>query len=678
MNKHSALTRNRSAAEEQIKKLREQINEHNYRYYVLDDPLVSDAEYDNLFQKLKSLESEFPNLVTPDSPTQRVGAAPLKTFAEVKHAIPMLSLDNAFADQDILDFNKRIQDKLGTDKPIEFCCEPKLDGLAISLRYEHGLLAQASTRGDGTTGEDVTANIKTIPMIPLRLRGQKIPRIIEVRGEVFMSKKGFARLNEQALAAGEKTFANPRNAAAGSVRQLDSQITASRPLEIYVYGVGLVEGCRLPDSHSEILDYLTGLGFRVSSLVKVVSGAEGCLAYYKKMLQKREELLFEIDGVVYKVNSTREQEKLGFVSRAPRWAIAHKFPAEEVNTIIEAVEFQVGRTGALTPVARLKPVHVHGVTVSNATLHNMDEIRRKDIHIGDTVIVRRAGDVIPEVVGVIKQRRPRDAKPISLPRHCPVCHSSIEHIEGEAVARCTGGLFCSAQRKETIKHFASRRAMDIEGLGDKLVEQLVDTGLIASAADVYDLTQAQLEGLERMGKKSAQNLLEQVEKSKSVTFARFLYALGIREVGEATAKSLAMHFKSLQALKAAGEEELQAIPDIGPVVAAHIAHFFHEPHNRDIISKLIKAGIHWEETRESRHQPLAGKTFVITGTLSTMTRDEAKDALEQRGARVSSSVSAKTSYVVVGADPGSKYDKAKELGVTILDDEAFRKFLQKL
>jgi len=661
----------------EIEKLREQLNEHIYRYHVLDDPVISDAEYDRMFLRLKAFETDHPDSVTPDSPTQRVGAAPLKEFAEVKHDVPMLSLDNAFEDADITTFDQRIHDRLGTHDAIEYCCEPKLDGLAISIRYQNGMFFQASTRGDGSTGEDVTENIKTIKMVPMRLRGGDYPRVLDVRGEVFMSKKGFAALNARAEKKGEKVFANPRNAAAGSVRQLDSRITASRPLEIFCYGVGAVEGGKLPGKHSEMLKCLANWGLRVSSLVEVMKGADECLKFYHRMAQRRDKLPFEIDGVVYKVNSIAEQEKLGFVSRAPRWAIAHKFPAEEAHTIIESVEFQVGRTGALTPVARLKPVHVHGVTVSNATLHNMDEIERKDIHIGDTVIVRRAGDVIPEVVGVVKGRRSAHVKKIVLPKQCPDCHSAIEQIEGEATARCTGGLICPAQRKETIKHFASRRAMDIEGLGDKLVEQLVDMNLLSSVADIYDLTQEQLANLERMGDKSALNLLEQIVKNKKTTFARFLYALGIREVGEATAKLLASYFKNLPALKAASEEELQSVPDVGPIVAAHIAHFFHEQHNREIISKLLKAGIHWEEVKDSRHVPLMGKTFVITGTLAEMSRDDAKERLEKLGAKVAGTVSSKTSYVVVGADPGSKLDKAKELGIPVLDDDHFKVFLEK-
>lgn len=667
-----------NAVEKEIVRLRKEINEHNYNYHVLDQPLISDSIYDKLFQQLKLLEKEHPDLITPDSPTQRVGAAPLKEFAEVKHAIPMLSLDNAFDDQDILDFDQRVRDRLKIHTPIEFCCEPKLDGVAISIRYENGLLVQAATRGDGATGEDVTENIKTLSMVPLKLRQENPPKVLEVRGEVFMSKSGFEKLNSTAEKNGEKIFANPRNAAAGSIRQLDSSITAKRPLEIYFYGVGEVVGMKLPATQKEILNYLSASGLRVSPLVDVAKDAEGCIAYYQKIAKKRDKLPHEIDGVVYKVNSIHEQKELGFISRAPRWAIAHKFPAEEVETIVESVEFQVGRTGALTPVARLKPVHVHGVTVSNATLHNMDEVKRKDIHIGDTVIVRRAGDVIPEVVGVVKKHRPASAKKIMLPESCPVCHSSIEHVEGEAVAKCTGGLFCSAQRKENIKHFASRRAMDIEGLGDKLVEQLVDIKLLNSVADIYDLSKGQLENLERMGEKSAQNLLDQVEKSKSTTFPRFLYALGIREVGEATAKQLAYHFRTLPALQKATEEELQGVTDVGPIVAAHVSHFLNEEHNREIIRKLLHANIHWEEIKESKHLPLTGKTFVITGTLRDLSRDEAKDALEKLGGKVAGSVSAKTSYVIVGADPGSKYEKAKQLKIKILDDDEFKKFLNKV
>lgn len=665
------------AMKSEIEKLRQKINEHNYHYYVLDAPLISDAEYDKLFEKLKSIEKQYPELITADSPTQRVGATPLKVFAKIQHDIPMLSLENAFTEEDILAFDQRIHERLNVHTAIEYCCEPKLDGLAVSLRYENGLLTQAATRGDGTTGEEITENIKTLATVPLRLRGNHYPRLLDVRGEVFMSKKGFEDLNKQAEKKGEKIFANPRNAAAGSIRQLDPRITASRPLEIYCYGVGRIDGFKLPNSHYEILKLLNEWGLRVNPLVEVAEGAKGCLNYYQRVGAKRDQLSYEIDGVVYKVNSMLAQEKLGFVTRAPRWAIAHKFPAEEVYTRLEAVEFQVGRTGALTPVARLKPVHVHGVVVSNATLHNMDEVRRKDIHIGDTVIVRRAGDVIPEIVAVVKERRPKEIKKIVLPKHCPVCHSAIEQLEGEAVARCTGELVCAAQRKEIIRHFASRRAMDIEGLGDRLIEQLVDTRLITSVADIYTLTDHQLENLERMGKKSAQNLLDQIEKSKHTTLARFLYALGIRDVGEATAKQLALHFKTLPALQSASEEALQRVPDIGPIVAAHIAHFFQEAHNREIIKKLMKAGVEWEEVKIHKNLPLEGMTFVITGTLNHLSRDEAKERLENLGAKVTASVSNKTSYVVVGEDPGSKLDKAKELNIAILDDHAFHAFLKK-
>ena len=659
----------------EVIKLRENIDEHNYHYYVLDHPIISDAEYDRLFQRLKTLEDQHQDLITPDSPTQRVGAMPLKSFPEVKHTVPMLSLDNAFTEDDVVAFDQRIRERIKIHSTIEYCCEPKLDGLAVSLRYVKGLLVQAATRGDGATGEDVTENIKTIKMIPLHLRGKSIPSILEVRGEVYMPIKGFEYLNEQAQKKDEKQFANPRNAAAGSLRQLDSRITASRPLEIFCYGIGMIEGIKLPTTHREVLSYLAQWGLRVSSLVEVVQGVDECLDYYQRIAKQRSKLSFEIDGVVYKVNDFGEQEKLGYITRAPRWAIAHKFPAEEAITIIETVEFQVGRTGALTPVARLKPVHVRGVTISNATLHNMDEIKRKDIHMGDTVMIRRAGDVIPEVASVIQTKRQKGARKIILPKHCPVCHSMVEQIEGEAIARCTGGLICPAQRKETIKHFASRRAMDIEGLGDKLVDQLVDIKLLMTVADIYKLKADQLKDLERMGKKSAQNLLEQIEKSKRTTLDRFLYALGIREVGEATAKQLAVHFKTLPNLQQATEEDLQSVSDVGPVVAAHIAHFFSEQHNRDIIQRLMKAGIHWPEVKLSHSLPLMGKTFVLTGILSEMTRDEAKEKLEKLGAKVSGSVSNKTNYVVVGAEPGSKLDKAKALHIYILDEQAFLRIL---
>lgn len=661
---------------DQIQKLRQKINEHNYRYYVLDDPTISDAEYDQFFLQLKKLESQHPDLITSDSPTQRVGEKPLKEFAEVTHKIPMLSLENAFTDEDVMAFDKRVHERLNSTEVIEYTCEPKFDGLAVSLLYENGLLVKAATRGDGSTGEDITENIRTIKMIPLHLRGDDFPKHLEVRGEVFMSKAGFLALNEQAQKKGEKIFVNPRNAAAGSLRQLDPRITASRPLEFSSYGVGIFEGKSLPATLAEILHELNKWGIRTSPEMKVVTGVEACLQYQEKLLKKRENLPYEIDGVVYKVNELELQKKLGFVSRAPRWAIAHKFPAQEVNTLLEDVEFQVGRTGALTPVARLKPVFVSGVTISNATLHNMDEVHRKDIQIGDTVIVRRAGDVIPEVVGIIKSARPAHAKKIHLPKHCPVCHSLVEQIEGEAIARCTGGLFCPAQRKEAIRHYAHRRAMDIEGLGDKLVEQLVDLGKVKNLADIYSLSLDELANLERMGEKSAQNILDALDKSKKTTFARFLYALGIREVGEATAKQLAMHFGDLISLMNAGEEELQTIQDIGPVVAKHIVNFFAEKHNRDVIDKLLQAGIHWEKIQKTgKNLPLLGKTFVLTGTLSGMSRDEAKEKLENLGAKVAGSVSSKTHYVVAGEEAGSKLTKAKELGVSVLNEQQFLKMI---
>ena len=654
-----------------ILQLRNEIDDHNYRYYVLDDPLISDAEFDALFRQLQQLEKDHPELITSDSPTQRVGAKPLSEFAEVQHDVPMLSLDNAFSEEDVIAFDQRVHDRLHDNKVIEYVCEPKLDGLAVSIRYENGKLTRAATRGDGMIGEDITQNIRTIASVPLHLRGQSIPAILEVRGEVYMPKKGFEQLNERARKLDEKIFVNPRNAAAGSLRQLDSRITAKRPLEMYCYGIGKIDGRDLPLTHMEMLNALKQWGLRVNPEIKVVKGADACLAYHQSIAKMRADLPYEIDGVVYKVNELMLQEKLGFVSRAPRFAIAHKFPAEEVETMIESVEFQVGRTGALTPVARLTPVFVSGVTVSNATLHNMDEVQRKDIHIGDRVIVRRAGDVIPEVVSVLVQYRPDHAKKIVLPQHCPVCDSYIEQVEGEAIARCTGGLFCPAQRKEAIKHFASRRAMNIEGLGDKLVEQLVDKKLISNAADLYALTLEQLANLDRMAEKSARNLLDELEKSKSTTLARFLYSLGIREVGEATAKQLAKSFGDLPAVMSATEESLQSVPDVGPVVAHHIVSFFSEPHNRDVIDKLILSGVRWEKIEINHDLPLKGKTFVLTGTLSSLSRDEAKEKLENLGAKVAGSVSSKTSYVVAGVDAGSKLEKAKQLNVPILDEEEF-------
>lgn len=653
-----------------LQKLRTAIDEHNYRYYVLDNPVIPDAEFDRLFRELQELEAQHPELVTPDSPTQRVGAAPASAFNTVQHEVPMLSLNNAFTEEELLAFDRRVRERLHVEHTITYACEPKMDGLAVALIYEQGRLVRAATRGDGFAGEDITANIRTIATVPLHLRGDTYPAWLEVRGEAVMPKKDFQALNERYSKQGKKTFANPRNAAAGSLRQLDPRITAERPLALYCYGLGKIAWPDMPHRHSEILAKLRDFGFLVADDASVVQGEQGCFEYYEQIEAKRDKLPYEIDGVVYKVDDLALQEKLGFVSRAPRWAIAYKFPAQEQLTQILAVEFQVGRTGALTPVARLEPVFVGGATVSNATLHNMDEIQRKDIHIGDTVVVRRAGDVIPEVVSVIADRRPKQAALVKMPRQCPVCHSDVIRLEGEAVARCTGGLYCAAQRKEGIKHFASRKAMDIDGLGDKLVEQLVDQEWVHDVSDLYTLKQEQLAEMERMGEKSAANLIDALDKSKKTTLTRFLYALGIREVGEATAHSLAAHFGRLSDLMQADEETLQQITDIGPIVAAHITAFFRQEHNRKVIEKIIKRGVQWQEgTPKKGAQPLSGKTFVLTGTLSSLTREEATERLQMLGAKVSSSVSKKTDYVVVGEAPGSKYDQAKKLGVPIIDEQ---------
>lgn len=663
---------------DRIKELRDLLNEYNYQYYVLDAPTVPDAEYDRIFNELKKLEQAQPNLVTPDSPTQRVGAPPLDKFVTSVHREPMLSLDNAFADEDITAFIKRIHDRLGQAQSIEFVAEPKMDGLAMNLIYEKGLLTSAATRGDGITGELVTNNIKTIRAIPLHLRGKNHPDFIEIRGEVYLPLAGFEALNKMQEKQGLKAFANPRNAAAGSVRQLDSAITATRPLSFYCYGLGFSSQGDLAPTHYETLMILKEWGMPVSNLVKKVKDAQGCLKYHQHMLEIRETLPFEIDGVVYKVNDLALQKVLGFIARAPRFAIAHKFPAQEEMTLLKSVDFQVGRTGALTPVARLEPVHVGGVMVSNATLHNMDEIERKDVRIGDTVIVRRAGDVIPEVVSVILAKRPAHVKKIVAPTLCPVCGSEVFRDEDEAVMRCTGGLYCAAQRKEGLKHFVSRKAMDAEGLGDKLIEQLVDANLVHDAADLYALKLHDWANLERMGEKSAHNKMEALDKSKSTTLPRFIYALGIREVGEATARNLVQHFKTFPALMTATEAQLLEVPDVGPIVAAHVVHFFAQPHNRSVIDKLIKAGIHWPEIKvqDASKLPLHGKTFVLTGTLSNLSRDEAKAVLESLGATVSGSVSKQTDYVVAGEKAGSKLDKAQSLGVSILDEQAFHELIQ--
>ena len=667
-----------SQLKEKAEQLREELWNHNYRYYVLDEPTVPDAEYDRLFRELKQLEQDHPELVTEDSPTQRVGAPPLDMFEQVTHRVPMLSLDNVFNEEELQSFDKRIRERLETEDNIEYVCEPKLDGLAVSLMYEQGKLVQAATRGDGQTGEDITRNIRTIHSIPLKLRGKDFPPQIEVRGEVFMPLEGFNRFNENAAANGEKVFANPRNAAAGSLRQLDSSVTAKRPLDIYAYGVGYVAGAELPKQHYDILQSLKKWGFKINPEISVVTGADECNAYHDHLLEKRDSLGYEIDGIVYKVNSIKLQQELGFVSRAPRWATAHKFPAQEEMTVLKDVEFQVGRTGAITPVARLEPVSVGGVTVSNATLHNMDEVQRMDLRIGDTVVIYRAGDVIPKVVRTVPEKRPKNARQIEMPETCPVCGSDIGKPEGEAVARCTGGLFCQAQVKEAIKHFASRRAMDIDGLGDKLVEQFVDNELIRHVSDLFHLKADQIAALERMGDKSANNLVEALEKSKATSLQRFIYALGIREVGEATALNLANHFGSLEKIRGASEEDLLEVPDIGPIVARHIYTFFRQPHNLDVIRDLQESGVHWDEIEVDQHRekPLEGQTWVLTGTLSEMTRDQAKGHLQTLGAKVSGSVSKKTHCVVVGENAGSKLSKAESLGVETMDEAAFVEYLK--
>ena len=661
----------------QLVALREQINHHNERYYVYDDPDIPDAEYDRLFRQLQALEQSYPALITPSSPTQRVGAAPLSTFSQVQHEVAMLSLSNTFSDEETADFDRRVRERI--EQPIvEYTVEPKLDGLAISLLYVKGELLRAATRGDGVTGEDVTLNVRTIKSIPLILSGSGYPERLEVRGEVFMPKSGFEQLNIMQLAKSEKPFANPRNAAAGSLRQLDSRITAERPLAFYCYGVGKVDGGVLANSHSEILKQLQGWGMPLSPEVRVVDGLQGCLDYYQDILQRRDQLPYEIDGVVYKVNALAEQKLLGFVARAPRWATAHKFPAQEEVTELLDIDIQVGRTGALTPVARLAPVLVGGVIVTNATLHNEEEIQRKGVRIGDKVIVRRAGDVIPEVVGVVPGERKADRQPFKMPDRCPICDSEVLKAEGQIVLRCQGGLYCAAQRKEAIKHFASRRAMDIDGLGDKLVEQLVDRAIIKDAADLYELTAVQLAGMERMGEKSATNLVAALEASKNTTLPRFLFSLGIREVGETTANTLAQQLGSLAAIKDADLEKLIALSDVGPVVAESILHFFEQPHNCEVLDKLLAAGINWPdiEVKEAAELPLDGQTIVLTGTLAQMPRNEAKRRLQGLGAKVASSVSKKTSFVVAGADPGSKAEKAAALGVEVKSEQALVELLE--
>ncbi len=666
-----------AGSRERVAGLRKQIEYHNYRYYVLDDPEIPDAEYDCLMQQLIDLEYQYPERITADSPTQRVGGEPLKIFTQVAHRVPMLSLSNAFSEQDVKDFDRRNCDQLELT-PIPYVAEPKLDGLAISLRYESGLLVKCATRGDGTQGEDVTLNVRTIGAVPLRLSGQNIPPVLEVRGEVYMPKQGFAALNARQLANNEKPFANPRNAAAGSLRQLDPKITATRPLSMYCYGLGEVVGGQMAESHYDILMQLKAWGLRINDETALLEGVEGCLQYYQQLSEKRLALPYEIDGVVYKINALAAQQQMGFVAKAPRWAIAHKFPAEEALTVVEKIEVQVGRTGALTPVARLKPVFVGGATLTNATLHNQDEIDRKDVRMGDTVVVRRAGDVIPEVARVIMSHRPAGAKKYQIPEHCPVCGAHAIRVEGEAVSKCSAGLFCAAQRKQSIKHFASRKAMDIEGLGDKLVEQLVDQGLVETVADLFTLTKTQLAALARMGDKSADNILAALSRSKDTQLARFLYGLGIREVGEATAQTLAQHLGRLENIAAASEDVLVSLPDIGPVVAAHVVQFFQESHNMEVIQRLREVGVHWPDppVKTGLDRPFSGKIFVLTGSLTHMTRQEAKAKLQSLGAKVTGSVSAKTDYVVAGEKSGSKLAKAQALELEILTEDQFLSLLK--
>ncbi|QIZ76869.1 NAD-dependent DNA ligase LigA [Ferrimonas lipolytica] len=662
-------------AQQRIEQLCQQLNEHNHQYYVLDNPTIPDAEYDRLMRELQQLEQDFPELLRQDSPSQRVGGEPLSQFNSVAHLKPMLSLDNAMNEEEFSAFHKRLQERLGSND-IHYCAEPKLDGIAVSLLYRNGLLERAATRGDGMTGEEITHNVKTIGSVPLRLHGGKFPELVEVRGEAFMPKAGFDEMNRKAHAAGEKTFVNPRNAAAGSLRQLDSRITANRPLAFYAYAMGVVEGERdaLAQGHFEQLQQLKTWGLPVSPLVELAAGEEGGLGYFRRVNEERASLPYEIDGVVIKVNNLEQQHQLGFVARAPRWAIACKFPAEEELTTLNDVEFQVGRTGAVTPVARLEPVFVGGVTVSNATLHNGDEIARLGVKIGDTVIIRRAGDVIPQIVSVVLDRRPVDAGDIEIPSQCPVCQSKVERFEGEAVARCSGGLFCEAQRKEAIKHFASRKAMDVDGLGDKLVELLVDKELIKTPADLFGLSASTLTMLPRMGMKSAEKLIKSLQAARETTLPRFLYSLGIREVGEATAANLARHFKTLEALAAADVDALIEVDEVGEIVAKHVYYFFRQPHNQEVIAALIDvdgANLHWaaiEEVAEDQ-QPLKGQTWVLTGTMSQLGRADAKAALEALGAKVSGSVSKNTTTLVAGEKAGSKLTKATDLGVAVLDEQ---------
>ncbi|RNL67707.1 NAD-dependent DNA ligase LigA [Zhongshania marina] len=659
-----------SSLRERLRALRDQLHHHSYQYYVLDAPEIPDVEYDRLFRELQEIEAQHPEWLTPDSPSQRVGAEPLPSFNQVRHETPMLSLDNVFSEQELLDFDRRVKSRLDDAATLTYACEPKLDGIAVSLLYVDGILVRGATRGDGRVGEDITQNVRTIASIPLRLRGEDWPEELEVRGEIYMPRAGFERINALGRETDGKVFVNPRNAAAGSLRQLDSRITAKRPLEMSCYGIALQEGEALFETHSEGLQRLRDWGFLVSPELRVVDSIEGCLAYYEGLLARRDALAYDIDGIVFKVDSLALQAELGFVSRAPRWAIAHKFPAQEEITLLRDVEFQVGRTGAVTPVAKLEPVFVGGVTVSNASLHNFDEIARLGVMVGDYVVVRRAGDVIPQIVQVVLERRPKNAVDIIAPTHCPVCESALERAPGEAVLRCSGGLVCGAQRKEAIKHFASRKAMDIDGLGDKLVEQFVDAGLIETIADLYLLTVDQIANLERMGQKSAENLIAALDKSRVTTLPRFLYSLGIREVGEATALNLARHFGGLPELMAATEEMLIEVEDVGPIVASHIHAFFATEFNRDVVQQLCDRGVNWPAAqKQGGEQPLAGQTWVLTGNLETMTRSEAKEKLQALGAKVAGSVSAKTDCVAAGASAGSKLAKAEALGVKVIDEQ---------
>ena len=665
--------------EQKLTELRTTLRHHEYLYHVMDTPEIPDAEYDRLMRELRELEAQHPELITPDSPTQRVGAAPLASFSQIRHEVPMLSLDNVFDEESFLAFNKRVQDRLKNSDDLTYCCELKLDGLAVSILYENGLLVQAATRGDGTTGEDITSNVRTIRAIPLKLRGDNIPQRLEVRGEVFLPQAGFEKINEEARRTGGKVFANPRNAAAGSLRQLDPRITAKRPLTFFCYGVGVLEGGELPASHSARLQQFKFWGLPVSERVKLCHTPEEVLTYYRKVEEDRPNLGFDIDGVVIKVDSLALQEQLGFVARAPRWAVAFKFPAQEQMTFVRDVEFQVGRTGAITPVARLEPVHVAGVLVSNATLHNADEIERLGLRIGDKVVIRRAGDVIPQVVNVVLSERPEETREIVFPTHCPVCHSDVERVEGEVVTRCTGGLICGAQRKESLKHFVSRRALDVDGMGDKIIDQLVEKEYVHTPADLFQLTPGKLTGLDRMGPKSAQNIVDALEKSKETTFARFLYALGIREVGEATAAGLAAHFGTIEALEQASIDDLQKVPDVGIVVATHVRNFFAEESNREVIAQLRKEGVRWPApvvvNAEEIDSPFAGKTIVMTGSLSPLSRDDAKAQLVALGAKVAGSVSKKTDLVIAGEAAGSKLAKAQELGIAVIDEDEMLRLL---